>query len=278
MFDFRYHALSLVAVFLALGIGILLGVTIGDSLLSEADRSLRDSLRHDVVRARESQDEAVKGLDAREELIAQVVPELVGRSLQGTRVAVVGVGPLPEGLEGYVRTAVEQAGGTLDSVSVLPVDPAELAEPLGVRAQGVALDSEVARDVASAVTSGGAEAQRLREEAPGDYNGDFEGAEAIVFHGVDPRHQQLAAEAQDWEVALIRSLRADSDAVVGVEPSGPAQASQVPFYADQDIASVDNVDSAGGQAALVLALGGAEGRFGFKPSADEVLPPLRAVR
>ncbi len=278
MFDFRYHALSLVAVFLALGIGILLGVTIGDSLLSEADRSLRDSLRRDVVQAREAEDEAVKGLEAREELIAQVMPQLVGRSLQGSRVAVVGVGPLPEGLEGYVRTAVEQAGGALDSVSVVPVDSTELAGPLGVRSDGAGLNSEVARRVAAAVTTGGPAAQRLREDAPGDYSGDFEGADAVVFHGVEPRHEQLAAEAQDWEVALIRGLRTDTDAVVGVELSGLAQASQVPFYADQEIASVDSVDSAGGQAALVLALGGAEGRFGFKPSADEVLPPLRAVR
>jgi ABC-type proline/glycine betaine transport system permease subunit len=30
MFDFRYHALSLVAVFMALVIGILLGIAIGD--------------------------------------------------------------------------------------------------------------------------------------------------------------------------------------------------------------------------------------------------------
>ena len=39
MLDFRYHALSLVAVFLALAIGIVLGVTIGDSLVSEADQT-----------------------------------------------------------------------------------------------------------------------------------------------------------------------------------------------------------------------------------------------
>jgi len=50
--DFRYHALSLVAVFLALGIGIVLGVTIGDSLVSDADQNLRDSLRDDVTGAR----------------------------------------------------------------------------------------------------------------------------------------------------------------------------------------------------------------------------------
>ena len=43
MFDFRYHALSLVAVFLALGIGILLGSTIGDNLASQANKDLSSS-------------------------------------------------------------------------------------------------------------------------------------------------------------------------------------------------------------------------------------------
>jgi len=39
MFDFRYHALSLVSVFLALVLGLLLGVAIGDrGLVSSAER------------------------------------------------------------------------------------------------------------------------------------------------------------------------------------------------------------------------------------------------
>ena len=51
MLDFRYHALSLVAVFLALAIGIVLGVTVGGSLVSDAERSLRGNLRADVENA-----------------------------------------------------------------------------------------------------------------------------------------------------------------------------------------------------------------------------------
>ncbi|MDX6684158.1 MAG: Copper transport outer membrane protein MctB, partial [Baekduia sp.] len=51
MLDFRYHALSLVAVFLALAIGIVLGVTIGNSLLTDAERSLRGDLRANVTDA-----------------------------------------------------------------------------------------------------------------------------------------------------------------------------------------------------------------------------------
>ena len=53
MFDFRYHALSLVAVFLALVVGLLLGVAIGDKgLVSVGAQDMRDSLRDDVRQRR----------------------------------------------------------------------------------------------------------------------------------------------------------------------------------------------------------------------------------
>ena len=50
MFDFRYHALSLAAVFLALVVGLLLGVAIGDEELVSCAEDIRDSLREDVRR------------------------------------------------------------------------------------------------------------------------------------------------------------------------------------------------------------------------------------
>ena len=45
MFDLRYHALSLTGVFPALGIGIVLRASLGDSLVSSANREVRGSLR-----------------------------------------------------------------------------------------------------------------------------------------------------------------------------------------------------------------------------------------
>src|ERR687883_674726 len=52
MLDFRYHALSLVAVFLALGIGIVLGSSLGDTVVSQANRDIANSLRGDLSRAK----------------------------------------------------------------------------------------------------------------------------------------------------------------------------------------------------------------------------------
>ncbi len=61
------------------------------------------------------------------------------------------------------------------------------------------------------------------------------------------------------------------------DPPGPT--AQAPFFADQGIPSVDNIDTAGGAIALVYALAGADGRFGYGDDADAVLPPgPRVVR
>src|SRR5215210_2090301 len=115
MFDFRYHALSLVAVFLALGIGIVLGVTIGDSLVSEADRSLRRGLRGDVVDARNDERSARNQVDRRDDLIKAAFPLLAADRLSGQRVAIVAEGSVPDDVESDIRDSVEEAGGSIDS-------------------------------------------------------------------------------------------------------------------------------------------------------------------
>jgi hypothetical protein len=78
------------------------------------------------------------------------------------------------------------------------------------------------------------------------------------------------------EHGLVDGLRATTDAVAGIEPSDSTP-SQVPWYGDRGISSVDNVDEVAGRAALVYALSGAGGRFGTGPLADGLLPTLEGV-
>jgi hypothetical protein len=60
---------------------------------------------------------------------------------------------------------------------------------------------------------------------------------------------------------------------VAVETSG-ADESSVPWFADRDVATVDDVDAVAGKVAMVFALLGANGDFGVKDSADRLLPEL----
>src|SRR3954469_15433819 len=118
MLDFRYHALSLVAVFLALAIGIVLGVTIGDSLVSDAERSLRGNLRADVEKAHGDAAEALAQLGGRDRMLDQLYPGTGNSRWSGERVAVVSWGPLPNNVETGIRDAVSKGGGRVDSISV----------------------------------------------------------------------------------------------------------------------------------------------------------------
>ena len=71
MLDFRYHALSLVAVFLALGIGIVLGSSLGDTVVSQANRDIASSLRGDLNGARSDARTAHAAVSARERLLGE---------------------------------------------------------------------------------------------------------------------------------------------------------------------------------------------------------------
>ena len=186
MFDFRYHALSLVAVFLALGIGIVLGVTIGDSLVSEADRSLRKTLRRDVVDARNDKRAAEQRVRERDRLIEAAFPLIAGKRLRGTRVALVEIGSLPGDVERGVRDAIEEAGGDVDSLSQLgsPPDLAVLGRELGRRYANAHESRRVAgalgRRLARSLIRGGRRGGQLLEGLPSRFPGDYDGADAVV--------------------------------------------------------------------------------------------------
>lgn len=284
MFDFRYHALSLAAVFLALGIGIVLGVTAGDSLVSEADQNIRDSLRGDVVDARQEAQEARRSLEGRDALIESTFSTLAGGRLRGRRIAIVGFDELPEGVESSARRAVEDGDGTLDDVTVAPgdADRKRLGEVLGGRFRKLAREDELltpaGRRVGRAIARGGRLAAALERAFPDEFDGDYRGAEAIAYYhpsekedSRDPEAGRERERSAALERGLIAGLRGGGRSFVGVELSD-ADPSQIEFFEQRKLSSVDSIDTVGGRLALVLALDGARGTFGLKPSADRPVP------
>lgn len=286
MFDFRYHTLSLVAVFLALGIGILLGATLGDSLVSEANRDLRSSLRGDVLNARRNAQDAQTQLQRRDQLIARTAPVLTSDRLRGRRVVLVAYGSLPGNVESAVRQAVGMAGGDLNSVATLQLPPdaqtvpaavSDFAPVIGGRysdPKAAASDlGGLGTELGDAVASPGSTARDLQHAFPNRFRGDFSGEDAVVFYGLPVPSGPGSAPALALEDGVVAGLRVPNIPVVGVEDSA-AQPSQTPYYQARGLSSVDSVDLAGGQIALVYALAGSRGNFGYKDTADKPLPDL----
>src|SRR5687767_612170 len=91
----RYHAASLAAVFLALAIGILIGVGFGDDVVSGTARSLEESLKTDLEDARAQADELEAELGAEREFSEAAYPALVDGRLREDNVGLVAIGGLP---------------------------------------------------------------------------------------------------------------------------------------------------------------------------------------
>jgi hypothetical protein len=285
MLDFRYHALSLVAVFLALAIGIVLGVTIGDSLVSDAERSLRGNLRADVEKAHGDAAEARSELNGRDRMLDQIYPQLAASRLGATRIAILSWGPLPNNVESGVRDAVSKGGGRIDSISVFDTPLTALKQAIGndVFAEETADDESLkalGRSLGRSIAAGGDMMKSLESSFPDDFAGRFRRADAVAFYeapkpddGSDSKGVSERADdrARTIESAMIDELSQHTIAVVGVEAMN-TDPSQIGRYKSLNLSSSDAVDKSGGRIALVFALAGAKGNFGLKPTADQPLP------
>jgi hypothetical protein len=282
VFDFRYHALSLVAVLVALGIGLLLGVAVGDKeLVGSAQTDLAHGLRNDVNNARSEARDLHKQLKQRQDFEEQAFPALVEGQLGGRRVGLVYMGGASRDLYDNVRDAVVAAGGELRFTAGVrePPDVNGLAgRAAGTRFATLADDDSLLRPFAQtagrSIALGGALADRLRSTLFDSFSGTLDGVDAVVVarQGDGPGDDEHAAQIRDLEEGLVDGLNGTDVPVVGAERTD-TDPSYVSWYRDRGLASVDDVDAVAGQVALVYALAGrADGAYGVKGSAEGILP------
>src|SRR4051812_19704403 len=128
----RYHAASLIAVFLALATGILIGAQFGGDALTNTRKDLEHSLVGNLQDARSRADELSGQLSRSDEFGERVYPVLTRDRLGGRRIAIVALGDLPSDVVGDVENALGPSGARLVGVVVVrePVDVNGLASDL----------------------------------------------------------------------------------------------------------------------------------------------------
>ncbi len=277
----RYHVASLAAVFLALAIGILIGAAFGDDVVTGTAESLERSLQGDLDTARSDADALGVQLDRERDFGRRAYPALVGSRLLGARVGLIGLGELPEQLGADVRTALEPTGAELSAVAVVrePADTAALAGAAGVGRQSIAGDRDAlesyGRTVGRQIVIGGSLLDRTQGELFSRLSGQLGALDAVVLARARPddleRPEELDADA--LESGLMEGLQSSPAAVVGVERTD-AESTSIGAFGAQELATVDHVDLIAGRVAMVLALLGAEGDYGVKESADQLLPDV----
>jgi len=287
MFDLRYHVASLAAVFLALVIGILVGVGLTrGGFVSKAERG---ALQAQAAQANAERDAALRRaaeLEQEEKFaldyIQATYPALAADRLLDKKIVLVSVGPLDPSVRSSVIEAIRDAGGPY------PVRIRALKVPV----DAAAIDAALAGHPALAQYTGDDKLPEL---------GRALGAE-LVNGGRTPLWDTLASELVEVRVGgartpadgvvVARSVKAQrgpsarflgglysglADAgvpAVGVEVSGRGPSALGAFRRSR-LSTVDSIDNTPGRLALVLLLSGAPpGNYGVESDAADGVPPF----
>lgn len=312
MIDFRYHLVSIVSIFLALAVGIVLGAGplqsgIGSTLNDQvvALRAEKDALRTDL-------DSSQKLAAAGSEYATAVTPLVVQGRLTGRRVVVVVLPSAERDIVETTRSSVEASGATVTDVLTLTEDwfdpdlrddraqaaqAAATALGLASDATGDALLREVLAKLATSREKGEASASRTAAlEALTDADlvdatvTDLVPAElAVVISGDFAGSESAVKERADSVRALAMTLHGASDATV-VAGGAPVQAAGQPVSSDGvaairedrdtsgEIPTIDHAREGMGPAVVVLAivarLADEVGHYGTSDGATAVVPPV----
>lgn len=291
MIDLKYHIASLVAVFLALGIGILVGSTLlGNDTLIDYQKQVTTRLETQLENLR-LKNETIQvtannlevDLNNQKEFNSKVFPALVSDRLAGANLAVIETNGYHS--SGDLLDALEQAGAqVISTTSFLNYSSeqlnAELGKNLGLDLvqdeAGNSMASMIASITAGAIISG--EMTKIEQllqaniiQVAGSYGLPLGG---IVITGGSQDEKSSRLEELDRQV--IDVFQSANIPVYGVEET-TAGYSYIDFYQKQRLAAtVDNIDTIPGKLALILSIDGHPGHYGIKPSAQQFLPDFKS--
>jgi hypothetical protein len=310
LINFRYHIVSLMAVFLALAVGIAVGVTLSPSvdegILAQAqqDRKQVTDLRNELSRR--------NSLDAYRSTYDQRTGQLVlAGEMPDARVALVVMPDAPGAVVTAISDAVVQAGGRVVSqakVSEEVFDPAKAAtveqavaelHPVGltddmspatkvgwslsraIGAKAVSARDDYARTVGRTLSAAGL--IDLREDTE-------DTAQLVVVVTAPTVVPAPATEVTTAHVELEDGIReqggtSDRVAVVVAGPNSDGidgtdvGAIRTTSAASSELSTVDVADLPSGVVTTVLAgreqLNGEQGHYGALARADDALPAVR---
>jgi hypothetical protein len=278
----RYHATSLIAVFLALAIGILIGAEFGGDALTGTRKDLERSLVGNLEDARSQAEQLSGELGRANEFAERVYPALTRDELDGRRIGLIALGGLPSEVTGAVEEALGPTGADLVAVGVVR-EPVDVGGMAGDLSKTRFFDLETNPDQLTALGKGlgrqlvvgGTLPEVVRSHFFSRSSGSFGALDGVIVVRDQPQDMGPVqrSKANQLESALMAGIVNTRTDAAGVETIA-AEPSSISFFQSNGLSSVDDIDLTAGRLALVRAMLGAEGSFGVKGSADRLLPEL----
>jgi Copper transport outer membrane protein, MctB len=306
--NFRYHVVSLTAVFLALAIGLVLGTAALNGPLANDLKNRVTSLTGSNEQLRDQVREQQEQMESQDDFVAQVAPTLLVGKLTGKRVLVVYTSTAEGGDVDAVTESLKLAGATITGrlrVTERYTDPASasnladlssrvLPEGVTVPSEGDAVE-DASTVLAAVLTEGGppvtpasrttvltafgsAQMVTVEGEQP-------QPADSVVVVTGRPATDSVADDRNKNLLTMVRQLEATTGEVVLASSiasgdGNPVAAVRGDSDLSKKVATVDNVSTAEGHLATVLAL--AErfarkvGHYGTGDGATALIPPASA--
>ena len=280
MIDMRYHVISLVAVFLALAIGILLGTTLVERGLIAEQKGQIKSLQSTFDEIKKKNESLHDDLKVYQDYADQAKAYMVAGHLSGKTYALLKSPDSDSATVDSVSKAISSAGGsvpvTITIVSEKMNDQAvqnSLATMFSMPVDKNALYKRVCQEIVHQLATADNPAILTQFASLGLIKMDGT-LTAPVSAGVLVAADKITyQQAQTNDVPLIKSFIEASIPLLGVGGSKTSDFMLV-TYKKTGISTVDNVDSSPGQTAMVLVLDGRWGNYGRGGAADRLLPAM----
>ncbi|WP_375498980.1 copper transporter [uncultured Jatrophihabitans sp.] len=299
MISFRYHLVSIVAVFLALALGIVVGTT---ALNGPITKDLRNQV-NDTKDQRDRLAAQVKSLQGQVSDAGQFAStygaQLVAGRLKGRSVLVVSMPGTTQTMRNGVRSRIAAAGATVSGQVSLTKDYIDASQgnaivtlattnhPIDITLPETSDPAQLSAALLGFVLVGKGQPSDLTQVLGGFSQLHMVDADAGLKASTDVvviAKGSMAKDsyAQSSELAFVNELAKKGGHVVvaGDDPSadksGLVGLVRAPGGNRTGVATVDNADSAFGQVSAVLsladAIGGRVGHYGTQNGADALFP------
>ncbi len=290
MVDFKYHIVSIVAVFLALAMGILIGSTIVSNdvmvtqqqkIISGLEKQFADLREHESTLMAEDVKKS-KMITNYENFAQGILAPVVAGQLKGRNIAVVvsGSQAIPSGIINTLTLAGANIGSQSTVMENINMKDSKLRGKLidyftlESNTTSDILRQKVAESLALMVTNQADPALNVfldeNKLVKTTYTNNNPVDTVILIGGSDSLGQSFP---EGFDSTLIKLLLQNGIHVIGTE-SSQVKLSYMKYYQKFSISTVDNIDMSVGQISMVLALNNQPGNYGIKTNATVFMPVL----
>lgn len=301
MISFRYHIVSIVAVFLALAVGIVVGTTALNGPVTTDLRKQVNTLKGERTDLSKQVKTLTSQVDDAGQFASTFGSQLVAGTLKGKSVLIVALPGTPTGMQDGIATEISAAGAQItgrlqlahdyldqsgaSNISSLATNPA--SHPIAWTAPVTSDARQLGASLLAFVLVG--------KGQPTDIKTVLSGFSALHMITSDPKGVEpsktvvvvgggaLAKGSYEGqaELDLVTALQSDGGQMVVAGDSGSATAGGIVSLirtgsAKATVSTIDNADSPFGQVSTVLALADADasrvGHYGTAAGADALFP------